>query len=272
MAKIGFIGAGQMATALAGGIVKATNHQLVIADPSEDAIKTFCAVVGDGVVVDVKDANVDVVESADVTFLAMKPQYFDAAIVRDAFSKFSNRTDDAGLLVSIVAGIPIEKIVERTGINRVVRTMPNTPCLIGQGAIGMACAAAVTDDDRNLAMALLQTTGLVVEIEEDLLDAVTGLSGSGPGYVFELIEAMTLGGEKQQLPREVAQSLAIKTVLGAAMLALETGVEPETLRDRVTSPNGTTLAGLNRLKQGGFRDLIANTIESATVRSKELRG
>jgi pyrroline-5-carboxylate reductase len=286
MIKIGFVGSGQMARALGGGIAGAAassdalaggdsapeKYSFFVSDPNAEAIDSFREAIGESAPVAQLESNASVFAETEVIFLAVKPQYFDEALDPEELRKVvSQQTGNERLVISIVAGVPITKIEARTSISQIVRTMPNTPCLIGAGAIGLSCSSSVTETQRQLAIDLLSSTGTVFPVDENLLDVVTGLSGSGPGYVFEFIESLTSGGVNNGLPRELAQQMAIETVLGAAKLAKVSGEEPTSLRDRVTSPGGTTLAGLNALKKSDFRTTIGSAVDAATARSIELR-
>ncbi len=175
------------------------------------------------------------------------------------------------LLVSIAAGISLAKL--SAGLNqfsRIIRVMPNTPALVGAGASAFSRGATATAEDGQLVQGLLSTVGLALKVKEKLLDAVTGLSGSGPAYVYQFIEGLSDGGVRMGLPRDVATRLAAQTVLGAAQMVLTTGQHPGQLKDAVTSPGGTTIAGLHELELGGMRGILMNAVQSATERSKEL--
>jgi pyrroline-5-carboxylate reductase len=175
------------------------------------------------------------------------------------------------LVVSIAAGITIRSITEQTGgAQRIIRAMPNMPALVREGITALAWTAAVTENDKQTAVAMFEAVGRVVSIEERLMDAVTGLSGSGPAYVFQAIEALADGGVKMGLPRQTAEILAAQTVFGAAKMVLESGDHPAKLKDRVASPGGTTIAGLHRLEEGRFRATLMGAVEAATKRSQEL--
>jgi pyrroline-5-carboxylate reductase len=175
------------------------------------------------------------------------------------------------LVVSIAAGVPIEAIeAQLPAGTRVVRTMPNTPALVDAGATAIAPGTHASDDDLELVQRIFGSVGISVVLEEALLDAVTGLSGSGPAYIFLIIEALSDAGVKVGLHRESAQRLAAQTVLGSAKLLIETGEHPGRLKDMVTSPGGTAIAGLHTLEAGGLRTTLINAVESATARSKEL--
>ncbi|QEG21939.1 pyrroline-5-carboxylate reductase [Mariniblastus fucicola] len=270
MISIGFVGAGQMAQALAGGIAASdADVAFIVADPSSDAIEAFSAKTNSRSV-EKADSNADVFASADIVFLAVKPQYFVAATETESIKSAIAGRENPPLVVSIMAGVDIKSIQSRTAIETVIRVMPNTPCLVGAGACGMSCSDQVAEADRDRIKAFMETTGIVIPVAENLLDAVTGLSGSGPAYIFELIDALALGGVKCGLPRNVSDQLAAQTVFGAAKLAIESGDHPSVLRDRVTSPGGTTIAGLKALFDNGFQQSIISAVEAATERSKEL--
>lgn len=267
---IGFVGAGQMAQALAGGIAASDpGVSFLVADPSQAAIDSFDQRTGDSKV-DAVAENSEVFARADAVFLAVKPQYFVAALDTDAIKAAIADRSQPPLVVSVMAGIDMAHIQHRTTIDTVIRVMPNTPCLVGAGACGMASSEEVSAEHQQAVSDFLATTGIVVPVAEELLDAVTGLSGSGPAYVFELIDALALGGVKSGLPRDVADKLAKQTVFGSAKLAIESGEHPSVLRDRVTSPGGTTIAGLKALFDNGYQQAIIAAVEAATERSKEL--
>ncbi|MEX0716428.1 MAG: pyrroline-5-carboxylate reductase, partial [Planctomycetaceae bacterium] len=203
---------------------------------------------------------------ADVIVLAVKPQH-----MAEALSQLAGHLHETQLVVSIAAGVPIATIAQSLGENvRIVRVMPNTPALVGAGASAFALGGAATADDAELAERLFATVGIAVRVPEDLLDAVTGLSGSGPAYVYQAIEALSDGGVRVGLPRDVATKLAAQTVLGAARMVLDTGEHPAALKDAVTSPGGTTIAGLHALEQGGLRKCLIDAVVAATARSREL--
>jgi pyrroline-5-carboxylate reductase len=175
------------------------------------------------------------------------------------------------LIVSIAAGISLKTLADGLGSGcRIIRVMPNTPCLVGCGASAYSRGPHATEQDAQLVQRLLSNVGTAVEVPEKLLDAVTGLSGSGPAYVYQIIEALSDGGVRMGLPRETATRLAAQTVLGAAQMVLSTGQHPGALKDAVTSPGGTTIAGLHALERGGLRGTLMDAVEAATQRAKEL--
>ena len=264
--KIGFIGCGAMARALAGGLVEAgvDASQIVASDPFASARSQFEEAIGTKAVED----NDAVVAQADVVVLAVKPGAI-ASVLEAIDTVHAARP----LWISIAAGVPLEKLESALPAGtRIVRTMPNTPALVGAGATAYFPSATVGDADIQLTEAILEAAGWCWRApNEDLLDAVTGLSGSGPAYVFLILEALADAGVSQGLPRDAAQSLATRTVLGAAKLALETGTHPGQLKDQVTSPGGTTIAGLEQLEAHGVRAALYDAVRAATERSKALR-
>ncbi len=211
-------------------------------------------------------SNLDAVKQAQVLVLSVKPQVMDALL-----DEIAPAVDHSKLVVSIAAGVPIAALARRLGAGaRIVRTMPNTPALVGEGATALARGPHATEADLSEAVALFEAVGTAVVVEEHLLDAVTGLSGSGPAFVFLAVEALADGGVKVGLPRHVALALAAQTVVGAGRLVLETGEHPGQLKDQVTSPGGTTIAGVHALETAGFRAALIAAVEAATKRSREL--
>lgn len=262
--KIGFIGAGQMARALAKGFVasgQVAPADIFAADCYLDSRSSFLDANSGA---QMSESNRDVMEMVDVLFLAVKPQSLPQ-VYRD-LAPVPSRC----LVVSIAAGVSLATLTASLGTQRLVRVMPNTPCLVGQGASGFAVGTAVNDADRKLVQGLLNTVGRSWELPEILLDAVTGLSGSGPAYVFQFIEALSDGGVRAGLPRAVATELAAQTVFGSALMVLQSSDHPAELKDRVASPGGTTIAGLHALEQGAFRGVVMNAVDAATTRSQEL--
>jgi pyrroline-5-carboxylate reductase len=262
---IGFVGAGQMATALGGSFVRAglvAGQNLVASDPSSEARQRFAQATGGEAV----EGNTEVAGRADVLFLAVKPQQM-ARVTAELRGKLGPDL----LVISIAAGIRLSVLAQGLGEKvRLVRVMPNTPCLVGKGACGYCLGGTAVPGDGQLVAQLLSAVGLAVEVEEKLLDAVTGLSGSGPAFVYVIIEALSDGGVRMGLPRAVASALAAQTVLGAAQMVLSTGDHPGVLKDRVASPGGTTIAGLQALEQAGIRGGLMAAVEAATRRSLEL--
>jgi pyrroline-5-carboxylate reductase len=265
--RIGFLGAGKMATALARGWINAgllKPAECRASDPVPAAREAFAKETGGTT----GASNSEVVEASDVLLLAVKPQNM-AEVLADIAPVVGARH----LIVSIAAGVTLGRLAAALGNDRrLVRVMPNTPCLVGTSASGYALGDAATPDDIALVERLLNVVGIAFRLPEHLLDAVTGLSGSGPAFVYAVIEALSDGGVRVGLPREVASALAAQTVLGAARMVLETGLHTGVLKDQVASPGGTTIAGLHALERGGLRAALMDAVEAATKRSKELGG
>lgn len=262
--KIGFIGAGKMASALAAGFSKSNlinPSNITCYDISDVSLTHFCNVVpGCGVA---RSAQ-DLVENADWVFLAVKPQ-----IIPEIISELSSDSPEK-LYISVMGGISLQWLVSGLNSGQVIRTMPNTPCLIGKGAVGLAANPDVATETVQSVQLLFESVGITEILPEKLLDAVTGLSGSGPAFVFQFIEALSDGGVHAGLPREIANRLAAQTVIGAGELVLQTGDHPGLLKDRVASPAGTTIAGIKALEEGGLRAATMHAVQAATARSIEL--
>ena len=254
-----------MATALAQGFLQQQAVQaehLLACDVWEPSRKAFAQATG----VACSESSQAIVEQADVLFLAVKPQ-----VVKEVSTEIGRYAPSNQLIVSIAAGVTLSQLGKYLGADRqLVRIMPNTPCLVGAGAAGMTASPQVSAEDRAYILELLRTVGLCFEVPEKLMDAVTGLSGSGPAYVFQMLEAMSDAGVMMGLSREIATQLAGQTVLGAAKMLLETRQHPGALKDAVTSPGGTTIAGIAALERGGFRAAMIDAVEAATLRSQEL--
>lgn len=262
---VGFIGAGQMATALAQGFVRAGlvhADRILAADPAEHALEQFRREVPQA---RWAASNADAAQSADIVFLSVKPQTM-AEVMHELRSALRAET----LCVSIAAGVTLARLVQGLGTERVIRVMPNTPCLVGHGASAYCLGEGATAEDGQRIGQLLQAVGIAFSVEEKYMDAVTGLSGSGPAFVYQVIEALSDGGVLAGLPRDIAQALAVQTVGGAAQMVMSTGEHPAVLKDRVASPGGTTIAGLGKLEQGGLRATIMSAVEAATNRSRQL--
>jgi len=262
--KIGFIGAGKMATALAQGLIDAgvcSASQVMASDVEEGQRKMFeketkgqtCFL------------NDELIKFSDVVILAVKPTHVTEVLAG------IKRTLGNRLLISIAAGISISALEDALDSKaRVVRVMPNTPALVRCGASAYAAGKNVSKEDLDTADEILRAVGLSFRVPEKMLDAVTGLSGSGPAYIFLVIEALSDGGVEMGLPRDVALKLASQTVLGAAKLALESGKHPGELKDMVTSPGGTTIEGLRALEEGKVRASFMNAVRAATEKSRKL--
>jgi pyrroline-5-carboxylate reductase len=263
--RIGFLGAGKMATALAKGFVRAglvSAPQIMASDPSAAALTHFGAEVG----AKTTGFNPDVLKFADVLILSVKPDQMLALL-----AEVRAGLTDKHLLISIAAGLPLSRLEDNLPEGtRLIRVMPNTPALVGASASAYAAGKYALPEDSALAQKLLSAVGLAVPLKEALLDAVTGLSGSGPAYVFAIIEALSDGGVAAGLPRDVATKLAAQTVLGSAKMLLETGQHPGVLKDMVTSPSGTTIEGLHELEKGGLRGILMNAVRAASEKSRKL--
>jgi pyrroline-5-carboxylate reductase len=211
-------------------------------------------------------SNIAVVQFANVVILAVKPAH-----VGELLEEIRPSLTPKHLVISIAAGVPIAKLENGLGTGtRVIRVMPNTPALVSASATAYALGNAATAADAALAQRLFSAVGLAFQVKESLLDAVTGLSGSGPAYVYLIIEALSDGGVASGLPREIATKLAAQTVYGSAKMVLETGQHPGTLKDMVTSPGGTTIEGLHELEKGKVRGVLINAVRAATEKSRKL--
>lgn len=266
--KIGFLGAGQMASALAAGFIRSgitDKKNLCACDINSSALAQFTQKTG----AIVHSSITEVITNSDVIFIAVKPQQI-LPIIKEIKNALADKIADR-LFVSIAAGIPIAFYENELGSDlRIIRVMPNTPCLVGEAASGFARSQNAGTEDAELVRELLQTVGIAYEMPEKLLNAVTGLSGSGPAFVFIMLEALADGGVKMGLPRKIALDLAAQTLKGSAEMFLKTGEHPGSLKDRVTSPAGTTIAGVDVLEQRGVRGALIAAVEAATKRSEEL--
>ncbi len=263
--RLAVVGAGNMGEALVRGLLNAgalTADRIVATVRRGERLAYLKSTYGIEVVTD----NSAAVSGADVVILAVKPQILDRVLVEVAPA-----VRPSALVISIAAGIPTQVIEGRLAAGaHVCRAMPNTPAIVDAGATAIAPGAHAHAEDLAQARTIFEAVGEVTEVEEYLLDAVTGLSGSGPAYVFMIIEALADAGVKVGLPRYQAQALAAQTVLGSAKLLIDTGEHPGVLKDKVTSPGGTAIAGLHTLEQGGLRTTLINAVVAATERAREL--
>ena len=261
-AKIGFLGAGRMASAIAGGMVKNafTSENILFYDCSAAAAEAFAAAHG------AKNCSdpAAMAEACDAVLLAVKPQYLAEAL-KPLTGLLKNK-----LVISIVAGVTLEKLAALTGAARIVRVMPNTPALVGEGCGAYSVSSAASEDDKVLAKNILDSIGEFFEMPEKLLDGVTAVSGCGPAYAYELIQAMADGGVTLGLPRDLAQKLAAATVRGAAAMVLQSNTHPTALRDQVCSPGGATICAVNHLASKGFNSAVVEAELAAYKRSVEL--
>jgi pyrroline-5-carboxylate reductase len=262
--KIGMLGAGNMAGALIRGLLAAKTvalENLRASDPREDRLRELADAHG----IETTPFNDALVDWADVVVVAVKPQVLPS-VLEGVGSKLSGK-----LLVSIAAGVTTASLAALTAPGtRIIRTMPNTAAIALSAATAIAAGPNATASDLELARELFNAVGDSVTVGESLLDAVTGLSGSGPAYVMLFIEGLADGGVKAGLPRDVAQKLAAQTVYGAAKLLVEQGEHPARLKDMVTSPGGTTISGLAELERVGVRHACISAVDAATRRSLEL--
>jgi pyrroline-5-carboxylate reductase len=262
---LGFLGAGKMATALARGFIQAglvTPKQVIASDPSPAARAAFAKETG----AKTTPSNPEAAKFARVLLLAVKPDH-----VAEALSEIREVFTPGHLLISIAAGVPLARL--EAGLDagaRLIRVMPNTPALVGASATAFAPGKSARLEDAALAQKLFSAVGLVFQLKEPLLDAVTGLSGSGPAFVYLVIEGLSDGGVAAGLPRDVATRLAAQTLLGGARMVLETGLHPAALKDMVTSPGGTTIEGLHELEKGRLRATLISAVRAATEKSRKL--
>jgi pyrroline-5-carboxylate reductase len=263
--RLGFLGAGNMSEALIKGLLHAKvlpPERILTSDVKADRLEHLHKLHG----IRTTSDNHLLLRESDVVVLAVKPQTFDK-VLTDIGADL--RPDQ--LLISVAAGVPIVALEARLPAGaRVVRSMPNTPATVQAGATAIAAGAHAREDDLRVARELFEAVGRVVVLDEGLLDAVTGLSGSGPAYVMVIIEALADGGVKVGLHRDTALLLAAQTVFGSAKLLLETGEHPGRLKDMVTSPGGTAIAGLHTLESGALRKTLIDAVEVASKRAAEL--
>jgi len=262
---IGFIGAGNMAEALIRGLVRGGHvpaSRIVASLPRRERLDELASAYG----IDVTTDNRDVAKRCGLVVLSVKPQIMDK-VLREIGDVIAAGT----LVVSIAAGVDTETIEEALAEGvRVIRAMPNTPALVGAGATAISPGKHAGEADLAAAKAMFDAVGMTVQLDESHLDAVTGLSGSGPAYIFLILEALADAGVKVGLSRRNAQRLAAQTVMGSAKMLLETDEHPGRLKDMVTSPGGTAIAGLHTLEEGGLRTTLINAVETATKRAREL--
>jgi pyrroline-5-carboxylate reductase len=254
-----------MATALIRGMVRAGVAQadrILVSDPLEGARASLAADPG----VVTLASNAKVAERSEILVLAVKPQSMTSVL-----AEIQPLVGPDHLVISVAAGVTLETLGSWLGPDcRLIRVMPNTPALVGAGGAGYAIGANARAADEELVRKCLDSVGRSFRVTEPLLDAVTGLCGSGPAFVYVMIEALSDGGVRMGLPRDVATGLAAQTVLGAARMVLETGLHPGALKDQVTSPGGTTIAGLHALERAGVRGAFMDAVEAATRRATEL--
>ncbi|KAJ0079054.1 hypothetical protein Patl1_22859 [Pistacia atlantica] len=262
--NLGFIGAGKMAESIARGVVKSgvlPPQRISTAVHSNPNRRIAFESFGVGV----RSNNSAVVEASDVVIFSVKPQ-----VVKDVVLQLKPMLSEKKLLVSVAAGVKLKDLQEWAGHSRFIRVMPNTPSAIGEGATVMSLGGAATEEDGELISKLFGSVGKVWRADEKSFDGITGLSGSGPAYIFLAIEALADGGVAAGVPRELALGLASQTVLGAASMVTKSGKHPGQLKDDVASPGGTTIAGVHELENGGLRGILMNAVVAAAKRSREL--
>jgi len=261
--KLGVIGCGKMGRALVGGILEAgicAAADVTVFDSYQEASDAMARELG----VQSASSNGEVVDASEIVLLCVKPQGFS-----EMLGELGNSRDR--LLISIAAGIQIDAIEKGCDSrHRVIRVMPNTPALIGKGASAFALGTTATEVDAQMTESLLKAVGYVCRVEEKDIDAVTALSGSGPAYIFMMIESLVEAGIAQGLSPEIAHDLAVHTASGAAELALQSDESPTTLRENVTSPNGTTFAALESFRSNDFAGIVKTAVSAAADRSREL--
>mmetsp|Transcript_767 Transcript_767/g.1001 ORF Transcript_767/g.1001 Transcript_767/m.1001 type:complete len:285 (+) Transcript_767:159-1013(+) len=265
--SIGFIGAGMMASAIMGGVI----DKKVVKGPES----VSCSDIWEGALEKARAKGIFATKSSaevcerpnDAIILAVKPDTI-ITVCKDimAVEGFN------ALIISVAAGVTLDTLESNLPGHRVVRVMPNTPCMVGQSASGFAMGQKCTDADREIVVSIFGSCGIAHEVKEVLLNGVTGVSGSGPAYVFQFIEALADGGVRCGLPRAQALELAAQTVKGAAEMVLATGQNPAVLKDQVCSPGGTTIAGVEQLEKGGLRSAVINAVKASTRRSMQLGG
>jgi pyrroline-5-carboxylate reductase len=261
---IGFIGGGNMAEALIRGLVHGGHvpaAQIFVSGPRRERMDELATQYGISVSID----NREIAKKAEILVLSVKPQ-----ILEKVAKEIASDAHTGELIISVAAGIDTATLESLFPATRIVRSMPNTPALVRAGATAICAGQHATETDLALAKQLFDAVGITVTLDESQLDAVTGLSGSGPAYIFLILEALADAGVKVGLSRRNAQRLAAQTVMGSAKLLLDTDEHPGKLKDMVTSPGGTAIAGLHTLEEGGLRTTLMNAVEAATKRSREL--
>ncbi|MFB2919146.1 pyrroline-5-carboxylate reductase [Aerosakkonema funiforme] len=264
--RFGIIGGGVMGEALLSRLINRQIYlpsEVLVSEPQTQRRSFLVQEYSVGVTAD----NREVARVAEVLFLAIKPQVFEAVAAELVENVV---TPEGQLVISIMAGVTLNKLEWAFPGQAVIRAMPNTPATVGAGITAIAAGNHVQIGHLEQAQRIFKAVGEVVEVPETMLDAVTGLSGSGPGYVALVVEALTDGGVAAGLPRTIASQLALQTVLGTAQLLKDTGMHPAELKDRVTSPGGTTIAGIGELERAGFRSALIEAVKKAYRRSKEL--
>jgi pyrroline-5-carboxylate reductase len=264
--KIGFLGGGAMGEALITGLLRTgviEPSELYISDISEQRLEQLRGKLGINTTTD----NLAIVSQADIVIIAVKPH-----IAASVLKEISASARPGQTFISIAAGVPISLIESYLDAVPVVRVMPNTPCLVGEGASAVSAGKHAGEENIKIAMAIFNSAGKAVEVPESLLDCVTGLSGSGPAYMYLVLEGLIDGAVRLGLPGDIARALAAQTMLGSAKMVLETMEHPAKLKNMVTTPGGTTAAGLFALEDGALRAVLMKAVAAATQRSREMQG
>ena len=263
--QVGFIGCGNMASAIIGGLINQYGmapNEIIAADVSKAAVDN----AKEQLKISVTGDNLEVVKNSEVIFLSVKPQYYE-----DVISKIKDSISKEQLIITIAPGKTLEWLMERLGSDKkIVRTMPNTPALVGEGITGVCKNVNVTDEDFDKAMKLLSSFGLAEAIPESLMDVCVSVSGSSPAYVFMFIEAMADAAVADGMPRNQAYKFAAQAVYGSAKMVLETGKHPGELKDMVCSPAGTTIEAVRVLEEKGFRSSVLEAMKACTKKAKGL--
>ena len=269
-AKLGLIGGGVMGEALLSCLLERNIYlpsEVLVSDPQQQRRDFLAQEYGVEVTT---DNRLVVTSTTQALLLAVKPQIFDSVVLQLGDWQVGSQTTTLPLLISIMAGVPLQRLEVAFPGQPAIRVMPNAPATIGVGMSAIAAGKNVEPEQKQLATRIFESVGQVVEVPESLMDAVTAVSGSGPGYVTIFIESLTDGGVCAGLPRAIAYQLALQTVLGTAVLLQESGMHPGQLKDRVTSPGGTTITGIAELESAGFRSAIIEAVLAAKERSEEL--
>jgi pyrroline-5-carboxylate reductase len=267
--KFGMIGGGVMGEALLSRLLAQHIYPpeaVLVSEPLPQRRDFLAQKYGVQVTAD----NRALLAATEVLLLAIKPQAFEAVVAGLTSSQNGKIGNPLPVVISILAGVTLSQLEAAFKLSPVIRAMPNTPATVGAGMTAIAPGVRAQANHLDRAKVIFQAVGEVVEVSESLMDAVTGLSGSGPGYVAIMVEALTDGGVAAGLPRVIASKLALQTVLGTAQLLQESGMHPAELKDRVTSPGGTTIAGIAQLEQAGFRSALIDAVVAAARRSQEL--
>ncbi|WP_416674802.1 pyrroline-5-carboxylate reductase [Egbenema bharatensis] len=268
--RLGVIGGGMMGEALLSRLIAQQIYapaEIMVSDPTAQRRDLLAQQYG----VSVVSENQTVAAESEVLLLAIKPQVFDAVVSVLRYETSQDvKNDPKQVVISILAGVPLQRLEAAFPHQPVVRAMPNTPATVGVGMTAITLGQSARSEHLQIAQQIFQAVGEVVEVPESLMDAVTGLSGSGPGFIAVMIEALIDGGVAAGLPRSIATTLALQTVRGTAELLHSTGLHPAELKDRVTSPGGTTIAGIAHLEKSGFRSALIEAVRTAYLRSQEL--